>query len=72
MQNEKIAELQKKITLIRSVDFMLNGFFVLGLLAAEQGWQFLLVILLVFVQGISFFVTNRTLVKDLSALQNEK
>lgn len=44
MQNKNIAELKRKITLVRSADFMLKGFLIMGLIAAESSWQFLLVI----------------------------
>lgn len=55
MQNKNIAELKRKITLVRSADFMLKGFLIMGLIAAESSWQFLLVIGLFFVQGISYY-----------------
>ena len=72
MQNKNIAELKRKITLVRSADFMLNGFLIMGLIAAESSWQFLLVIGLFFVQGISYFITSKSLAKELQTLQNNK
>lgn len=48
MQNKNIAEQKRKITLVRSADFMLKGFLIMGLIAAESSWQFLLVIGLFF------------------------
>lgn len=72
MQNKNIAELKRKITLVRSADFMLNGFLIMGLIATESSWQILLVIGLFFVQGISYFITSKSLAKDLQTLQNNK